>query len=74
MNWIEYGRKRSWPNLKYYPSICLEELRRDIFVRRFDPRTFEIQSRIATHSTATFLIPHTLIINLVTAIYISAAY
>jgi hypothetical protein len=22
------GRKRSWPNLRYYPDICLEELRR----------------------------------------------
>jgi hypothetical protein len=23
-----YGRKRSWPNLKYYPSMCLEGLRK----------------------------------------------
>jgi hypothetical protein len=24
MNWKGYGRKQSWPNLRYYPSICLE--------------------------------------------------
>jgi hypothetical protein len=28
MNWKEYGRKQAWPNLRYYPSICLEELRK----------------------------------------------
>jgi hypothetical protein len=27
MNWKEYGRKQSWPNLRYYPGICLEGLR-----------------------------------------------
>jgi hypothetical protein len=26
MNWKEYGRKWSWPNLKYYPGICLDGL------------------------------------------------
>jgi hypothetical protein len=24
MNWKGYGRKWSWPNLRQYPSICLE--------------------------------------------------
>jgi hypothetical protein len=28
MNWKECGRKRSWPNLRYYPNICLEDLRK----------------------------------------------
>jgi hypothetical protein len=28
MNWKEYGRKQSLRNLKYYPSIYLEKLRR----------------------------------------------
>jgi hypothetical protein len=26
MNWKGYGRKRSCPNLSYYPGICLEGL------------------------------------------------
>jgi hypothetical protein len=26
MNWKGYGRKRSWTNLRYYHSICLEKL------------------------------------------------
>jgi hypothetical protein len=26
MNWKGCGRKRSWPNLRYYPGICLEGL------------------------------------------------
>jgi hypothetical protein len=24
MNWKLRGRKRSWPDLRYYPGICLE--------------------------------------------------
>jgi hypothetical protein len=28
MNLKGYGRKRSWPNLKYYPGISLEGLRK----------------------------------------------
>lgn len=28
MNWKGSGRKQSWPNLRYYPGICLEELRK----------------------------------------------
>jgi hypothetical protein len=28
MNWKECGRKRSWPNLRHYHCICLEELRK----------------------------------------------
>jgi hypothetical protein len=26
MNWNGCGRKRSWPNLRYYPGICPEGL------------------------------------------------
>jgi hypothetical protein len=28
MNWKGYERKRSWRNLRYYPSICPQGLRR----------------------------------------------
>jgi hypothetical protein len=28
MNLIGCGRKPSWPNLRYYPGICLEGLRK----------------------------------------------
>jgi hypothetical protein len=28
MNWKGCGRKWLWPNLRYYPSVCLEELRK----------------------------------------------
>jgi hypothetical protein len=28
MNWKGCGKKRSWPNLIYYPGICLEGLRK----------------------------------------------
>jgi hypothetical protein len=27
-NWKGCGRKWPWPNLRYYPEICLEGLRR----------------------------------------------
>jgi len=29
-NWKESGRWRSWPNFRYYPTICSEELREAI--------------------------------------------
>jgi len=28
MNWKGCERKWSWPNLRYYPGICLEGLRK----------------------------------------------
>jgi hypothetical protein len=28
MNWKGFGRKRSWPNLQYYPHIHLDRLRK----------------------------------------------
>jgi hypothetical protein len=28
MNWKGCARKQSWPNLRYYPGICLERLRK----------------------------------------------
>lgn len=28
MSWKVCGRKRSWPNLRYYPGICLKGLRK----------------------------------------------
>jgi hypothetical protein len=26
MNWKEYGAKLWWPNLRYYPGMCLKGL------------------------------------------------
>jgi hypothetical protein len=26
--WKGYGRKQLWPNLRYYPVICMEELKK----------------------------------------------
>jgi hypothetical protein len=53
MNWKGYGRKRSWPNLKYGPRICLEGLRKttktsvkyEVSGPRSEPRTTQIPSR-----------------------------
>jgi hypothetical protein len=28
MDWKGFGRKRSWPNSRYYPGICLEGVRK----------------------------------------------
>jgi hypothetical protein len=28
MNWKGRRRKRSWPEVNYYPGICLQELRK----------------------------------------------
>jgi hypothetical protein len=28
MNWKGCGREQLWPDLKYYPGICLERLRK----------------------------------------------
>jgi hypothetical protein len=30
MNWKGCGRKQSWPNLWYYPDICLDRLRKTV--------------------------------------------
>jgi hypothetical protein len=29
MNWRGFGRKQSWPNIRYYPDIRLEGLRKN---------------------------------------------
>jgi hypothetical protein len=31
-NWIGFEKKRSWPNLTYYPDICLEGLRKAVII------------------------------------------
>jgi hypothetical protein len=36
MNWKGYGRKWSWPSLRYYPSIYLEGLRKNLNQGRED--------------------------------------
>lgn len=55
-----YGRKQLCANLRCYPSISLEGLRKtlariDGFVP-FDPRSYLMQNRNANHSTVTFSI------------------
>jgi hypothetical protein len=52
MNLKARGRKRSWPNLKYYPNICLENWEKPYKTQsaqrvsglRFKPGTFRIQN------------------------------
>jgi hypothetical protein len=38
MNWKGFERKRSWPNLRYYPNICLEGLRKTTKIPSQDSR------------------------------------
>jgi hypothetical protein len=38
MNW-KGGKKRSWPNLRYHPGICLEELSKTAEVLSRDSRS-----------------------------------
>jgi hypothetical protein len=53
MNWKGSGRKQSWPNLRYYPAISLEELKKTtkaslsiaLLGPRFEPGTSRIGSR-----------------------------
>jgi hypothetical protein len=59
MNWNGCGRRRSWPNLRYYPSICLEGPKKTtrnlsgepVSGPRFQPGTSRIQIRSFNHST-----------------------
>jgi hypothetical protein len=56
MSWGGCGRKRSWPNFRYYPSLYMEWLRKStdqVFVPRFELGTSEI-SRSVNHSATTF--------------------
>jgi hypothetical protein len=41
MNWKEYGRKWSKPNLRYYPGIFLEGLRKPIKKHNLDTWSLE---------------------------------
>jgi hypothetical protein len=43
MNWKGYGRKQSQPNLRYYPGICLEGLRK---TRKTSVRIANLQAKI----------------------------
>jgi hypothetical protein len=40
-----YGRKWSWPNLRYYPCICLEKLRK---ITKTSVRTSGLRAKIWT--------------------------
>jgi hypothetical protein len=54
----EYGRKMSWPTLRYYPGICLYKLRKlteiPISSLNFEAGKFGAGSKSVTQSTATF--------------------
>jgi hypothetical protein len=41
MNWKLRGRKRSWPNLRYYPGIFLEEQRNTTNILSQDRRSLD---------------------------------
>jgi hypothetical protein len=64
MNWKRCWR-RSWPNLRYYPGICLEGLRKTTNNLSRDSRSqdrdlnpdLRIQSRSVNYSTTTFSSP-----------------
>jgi hypothetical protein len=46
MNWKRCGRKWSWPNLRYYPDICLEGLRKTTRNLRIAGLQAEISTQI----------------------------
>jgi hypothetical protein len=55
MNCKRFGRKRSWPNLKYYPGICLEGPRKSekplsqdsrFMSRDFNPGPLEYEAQV----------------------------
>jgi hypothetical protein len=63
LNWKGYGRKRSWPNLRCYPGICLERLRKTtknlqsgqpIFGPWFEPGTCWMRSSSGNYLIVTF--------------------
>jgi hypothetical protein len=58
MNLKGYGRKRSWPNLRYYPEIYLEGLRKTtknsgypVPGPRFETWIFRIRARVLDSNT-----------------------
>lgn len=46
MNWKEYGRKRSWPDSRYYPGICPQGQGRP---RKLSVRVTGFRTQIWTH-------------------------
>jgi hypothetical protein len=59
-NWKDCGRERLRPNLKYYPGIFLEKLRKttkisgkSVLGPRFEPETSKIRSSSVNHLTTT---------------------
>jgi hypothetical protein len=63
MNWKGCGRKRSWPNLRYYPGICLglrkttKNLSQDSRTpgRDLNPGPPKYEARVQTISTTTYV-------------------
>jgi hypothetical protein len=43
MNYKEYGTTQSWLNLRYYPSICLEGLKK---TTKTSLRVFDVSAKI----------------------------
>jgi hypothetical protein len=57
MNWKGCGRKRSWPNLRYYTGICLEGLRKTTKTcpsRNFNTGPPECEARVLNTWNTTF--------------------
>lgn len=54
MYWEGFVRKWSWPNLRYYSGICMEELREAMGNMATGIWDLSYTSRRATHSTAKF--------------------
>jgi hypothetical protein len=48
MKWNECERKRSWPDLMFCPSICLEELNRSTQILNRNIRLHEKKERLLT--------------------------
>jgi hypothetical protein len=61
MNWKGFGRRRSWPNLRYFPGICLKNEKNHekhkwglpVSGPRFQPGTSRIRSRSVNQSNTT---------------------
>jgi hypothetical protein len=49
MNWKGCGRKRLWPNLRSYPGICLEGLRKIHIERSQDVRSAGVDLNLGPH-------------------------
>jgi hypothetical protein len=58
MNWKESGRKQSWPNVRYYPGMYLEGLRKDLknFGQASWSPTQDLNPELPTYETGVLII------------------